>query len=201
MAAANAYELNNLDNETLDAPTMYALSCSGGNPGQGTGGCCANDPYTINGSCCHNKENTINNNNSQDFNSLPCETFLVACKTESDLDDSSNYNNRSLYVKSFNHKNPIYQSVNVPIKDTNSIYSGMGCNRDNSVCIGSLSGGVVAAAAAATDGTGSAGGGENSSADNVKKDGEFSLLFILFPCISLYNGSHSADKSTTNKTM
>ncbi|XP_059612237.1 uncharacterized protein LOC132258781 isoform X2 [Phlebotomus argentipes] len=71
---SNAYELNNLDNELLDAPIYQ----SGGHP--------AGDA-------------------SQDFTSLPCETFLVACKTESDL--------RDIVEANFNHRNPIYQSAQV----------------------------------------------------------------------------------------
>ncbi|EAT39828.1 AAEL008400-PA [Aedes aegypti] len=88
VAPTNAYELNNLDNEALDAPTMYALN---GDPvnGQPPG--------------------------SDQFISLPCETFLVACKTENDLNADST---DAIYVKHFAHKSPLYSSVNVPLKDT-----------------------------------------------------------------------------------
>lgn len=78
--AANAYELNNLDNEALDAP-MYASGAPGNQlPTERT---------------------------AADFASLPCETFLVACRTEQDLVNSSS--------DSFRHKNPIYQSAHVQL--------------------------------------------------------------------------------------
>ncbi|XP_055676577.1 uncharacterized protein LOC129785935 isoform X2 [Lutzomyia longipalpis] len=74
---SNAYELNNLDNEVLDAPIYHqSIPSSKDNP-----------PGDA----------------SQDFTSLPCETFLVACKTESDL--------RDIVEANFNHRNPIYQSA------------------------------------------------------------------------------------------
>lgn len=77
--AANAYELNNLDNEALDAP-MYVSGAPGNQlPTERT---------------------------AADFASLPCETFLVACRTEQDLVHSSD---------SFRHKNPIYQSAHVQL--------------------------------------------------------------------------------------
>lgn len=87
VATANAYELNNLDNDALDAPTMYALNGDpvGTNPG------------------------------NDQFISLPCETFLVACKTENDLNADST---DAIYVKHFAHKSPLYSSVNVPLKET-----------------------------------------------------------------------------------
>ncbi|XP_062537332.1 uncharacterized protein LOC134205768 isoform X2 [Armigeres subalbatus] len=88
VATTNAYELNNLDNEALDAPTMYALN---------------GDP--VNGQPAGNDQ----------FISLPCETFLVACKTENDLNADST---DAIYVKHFAHKSPLYSSVNVPLKDT-----------------------------------------------------------------------------------
>lgn len=76
---SNAYELNNLDNEVLDAPIYHQSGTSSrGNPQADA---------------------------SQDFMSLPCETFLVACKTESDL--------REIVETNFNHRNPIYQSAQV----------------------------------------------------------------------------------------
>ncbi|XP_065084945.1 uncharacterized protein LOC135707146 isoform X2 [Ochlerotatus camptorhynchus] len=92
VATANAYELNNLDNEALDAPTMYALN---------------GDPVGTNGPPPGNDQ----------FISLPCETFLVACKTENDLNADST---DAIYVKHFAHKSPLYSSVNVPMKDTGS---------------------------------------------------------------------------------
>lgn len=77
--AANSYELNNLDNEALDAPVYNAI------PGS--------------------LAQQYNDANNQDFTSLPCETFLVACRTENDLLPGGD---------SFRHKNPLYQSAHVP---------------------------------------------------------------------------------------
>jgi hypothetical protein len=88
VARNNAYELNNLDNEALDAPTMY----------------------TLNGQLAAPEAN--------DFTSLPCEAYLVACKTESDLHEDSC---DAIYVKHFNHKSPLYSSVNVQLKDKNTV--------------------------------------------------------------------------------
>ncbi|XP_058829684.1 uncharacterized protein LOC131688988 [Topomyia yanbarensis] len=88
VATTNAYELNNLDNDALDAPTMYALN---------------------------NGDSTAPPGASDQFISLPCETFLVACKTENDLNADST---DAIYVKHFAHKSPLYSSVHVPLKDT-----------------------------------------------------------------------------------
>lgn len=96
VATANAYELNNLDNEALDAPTGYALhgeSATNGPTGIGPPG-------------------------SEQFISLPCETFLVACKTENDLNADST---DAIYVKHFAHKSPLYSSVNVPLKEGGNV--------------------------------------------------------------------------------
>lgn len=94
VATTNAYELNNLDNDALDAPTVYALNGDPLAAGDGAGGGPpANDQFI----------------------SLPCETFLVACKTENDLNADST---DAIYVKHFAHKSPLYSSVNVPLKDT-----------------------------------------------------------------------------------
>lgn len=81
--AANAYELNNLDNEALDAPIYTGKII---NP---------------------NENSSTSQDINQDFTSLPCETFLVACMTESDL-------NNSIAEQNFIHRNPMYQSVHVP---------------------------------------------------------------------------------------
>ena len=43
------------------------------------------------------------------FVSLPCETFIVACKTESDLKRLVEQNECH-----FHHKNPAYQSAHIP---------------------------------------------------------------------------------------
>lgn len=75
IATTNAYELNNLNNEVLDAPTIYTLS------------------------------STVPPGSVDEFTSLPCETFLVACKTESDLENCKNY------VSKFTHNTPLYQSA------------------------------------------------------------------------------------------
>lgn len=79
--AANSYELNNLDNEALDAPI-----------------------YT-------GKINNNNIENLENYNSLPCETFLVACMTESDLNVKS---------EKFCHKNPMYQSAVIQCSSSSS---------------------------------------------------------------------------------
>lgn len=81
--AANAYELNKLDNDALDAP-IYTLTNTG-----------ENTPF-------HAAQD------GQDFQSLPCEIFLVACKTESDLKKVDSTDDSK-----FCHKNPVYQSAHV----------------------------------------------------------------------------------------
>ncbi|XP_055587666.1 uncharacterized protein LOC129740087 [Uranotaenia lowii] len=93
VATTNAYELNNLDNAALDAPTLYGLPHSTGSSGAGPPG---------------------SSSSNDQFISLPCETFLVACKTEQDLHDDST---DAIYVKHFAHKSPLYSSVHVPLKD------------------------------------------------------------------------------------
>ncbi|XP_037905933.1 uncharacterized protein LOC119648308 isoform X3 [Hermetia illucens] len=86
--AANAYELNNLDNDALDAP-IYA-----GN--------------TTTLDVTAGSSSTDNQLPGQhEFTSLPCETFLIACKTESDLKNEAN----------FSHKNPLHQSFHVQQND------------------------------------------------------------------------------------
>lgn len=80
--AANSYELNNLDNEALDAPVYNAI------------------PGVV------SNQHQYQDDSTQDFTSLPCETFLVACRTESDLRSDGN---------SFRHKNPMYQSAHVQL--------------------------------------------------------------------------------------
>lgn len=81
--ACNGYDLNNLDNEMLDAPIYKHL------PGSPS----TVDPLTMS-----------DMSDCQDFVSLPCDTFLVACKTESDL-------KRMTQPNHFHHSNPVYQSV------------------------------------------------------------------------------------------
>jgi hypothetical protein len=91
IATANAYELNNLDNVDLDAPTSYRLNNS------------SDDIDEVDG------EHT--------FASLPCETLLLACKTENDLKKSDeNDTEECLYVtKKFGKNQPLYQSAQVQI--------------------------------------------------------------------------------------
>lgn len=81
--AAHSYELNNLDNEALDAPVYNSMAAGNGQQ------------------------------HTDDFTSLPCETFLVACRTENDLLTAGD---------SFRHKNPMYQSAHVQLP------SSMECN-------------------------------------------------------------------------
>lgn len=84
--AANAYELNNLDNEALDAP-IY-------------GNTMLNNTYCV-----------------DNYASLPCDTFLVACKTESDLNNS----------KKFCHRSPLYQSAIIPCSSKGSANDSESC--------------------------------------------------------------------------
>ncbi|KFB52172.1 AGAP000292-PA-like protein [Anopheles sinensis] len=50
----------------------------------------------------------------RDFTSLPCETFLVACKTDRDLQAGEDAYTDAIYVQHFARKSPLYSSVNVP---------------------------------------------------------------------------------------
>lgn len=77
------FELNNLDNDLLDAPMYKQLP---GSPGEGGVGA----------------DHSMSD--SQDFVSLPCDTFIVA---ESDLKRREREGNH------FQHKNPVYQSVQI----------------------------------------------------------------------------------------
>jgi hypothetical protein len=99
IATANAYELNNLDNVDLDAPTSYRLNSS-------------NDIDEVDG------EHT--------FASLPCETLLLACKTENDLKKSDeNDTEECLYVtKKFGKNQPLYQSAQVQINHKQRQHGG-----------------------------------------------------------------------------
>lgn len=95
IATANAYELNNLDNAVLDAPTTYRMG------------------FGMNEM---NDEDGANN-----FTSLPCETLLLACKTEKDLQNSpTNDIDTCLYVTKFNKNQPLYQSAQVQINHKQS---------------------------------------------------------------------------------
>jgi hypothetical protein len=92
IATANAYELNNLDNAVLDAPTSYKMGFGTNNDGDQ--GC--------------DSDNT--------FMSLPCETLLLACKTENDLKNSpTDDDDTCLYVTKFNRNQPLYQSAQLQI--------------------------------------------------------------------------------------
>lgn len=92
IATTNAYELNNLNNDILDAPTSYKMGMS------------------LN-------QQSDDDNDGNNFTSLPCETLLLACKTEDDLKNLTPDNdmNTCLYVKAFNKQNPMYQSAQVQI--------------------------------------------------------------------------------------
>ncbi len=89
IAAANTYELNNLDSSHLDAPASYQLNSS-------------------------NEIGEINGDHS--FTSLPCETLLLACKTENELKKSDDTTEECIYVtKKFGKNQPFYQSAQVQI--------------------------------------------------------------------------------------
>jgi hypothetical protein len=94
IATANAYELNNLDNAVLDAPTSYRMGLG------------VNDDLV----------DDVTNS----FTSLPCETLLLACKTEDDLKKSPNDDDTCLYVTKFNRNQPVYQSAQVQINHKQS---------------------------------------------------------------------------------
>lgn len=94
IATANAYELNNLDNAVLDAPTSYKMGRHASD--------CGDD-------------------GANNFTSLPCETLLLACKTESDLRSSPTDDVETcLYVKKFGKNQPLYQSAQVQINHKQS---------------------------------------------------------------------------------
>jgi hypothetical protein len=104
IATANAYELNNLDG-VLDAPVNYKLSCSDA----------ADAP-----------DGVITDN----FTSLPCETLLLACKTENDLRNSADDSDSCLYVRSFHKQNPMYQSAQVQISHKHDDSNSSGENKN-----------------------------------------------------------------------
>lgn len=147
--AANSYELNNLDNEALDAP-IYLTTTNN----------------TLTNQNITNIHNNNNNNKEdyQDFNSLPCETFLVACMTESDLNNST----RRKTTTNFHHKNPMYQSAVIPpsssyntcsYSQSHNQHSPSVTNPNNTIC----------------------GGGcttSSSSTEDIKKDGKYLNLPI-----------------------
>lgn len=83
--AANGYELNNLNNETLDAP-VYNTMLANTN---------LNDQQPFG-------QEAING----DYTSLPCEAFSMASRTNS---------NSITNVDEFSHKNPMYQSAHVQV--------------------------------------------------------------------------------------
>jgi PDZ domain len=90
--AANAYELNILDN-VLDEPTSYRMH--------------------LDMSETNEEMQAIDEHN---YTSLPCETLLLACKTEIDLKNSSDGDiDNCLYVKKFAKNQPLYQSAQVQI--------------------------------------------------------------------------------------
>lgn len=95
VVAANAYELNNLDNEALDAPIYTTVANGVG----GDGGNHINYPhqYSMMGGA-----SASSSHQHQQFTSLPCDTFLVACKNETDPMRRTERNVPT---------NPLYQSV------------------------------------------------------------------------------------------
>lgn len=99
IATANAYELNNLDNVDLDAPTSYRLNSS---------------------------DDIDEADGEHVFTSLPCETLLLACKTENDLKKSDeNGTEECLYVtKKFGKNQPLYQSAQVQINHRQRQHAG-----------------------------------------------------------------------------
>lgn len=100
IATANAYELNNLDNAVLDAPTSYKMGFG---------------------------RDDDEDDGANNFTSLPCETLLLACKTESDLRKSPNDDTDTcLYVTKFNRNQPLYQSAQVQInhRHNNDVVDG-----------------------------------------------------------------------------
>lgn len=88
IATANAYELNNLDNVDLDAPTSYRLN---------------------------NSEDIDEIDGEHTFASLPCETLLLACKTENDLKKDGTTEECLYVTKKFGKNQPLYQSAQVQI--------------------------------------------------------------------------------------
>lgn len=88
IATANAYELNNLDNVDLDAPTSYRMN---------------------------NVEEIDELDGEHTFTSLPCETLLLACKTENDLKKDSDIEDCLYVTKKFGKNQPLYQSAQVQI--------------------------------------------------------------------------------------
>ena len=103
IATANAYELNNLDNAVLDAPTSYKMGFG------------------------MKEINNEDEDGANNFTSLPCETLLMACKTEKDLKNSpTDDNDTCLYVTKFNKNQPLYQSAQVQInhKQNNDVVDG-----------------------------------------------------------------------------
>lgn len=108
IATANAYELNNLDNAVLDAPTSFKM-----------------------GFGMNNDMNNEGDDGANNFCSLPCETLLLACKTESDLKKSPTDDSETcLYVTKFNKNQPLYQSAQVQINHKHSNDAGDGASSE-----------------------------------------------------------------------
>ncbi|XP_053678136.1 uncharacterized protein LOC128728533 [Anopheles nili] len=59
-----------------------------------------------------NKDGGQHGEEASAFVSLPCETLLVACKTEQNLHSTDQ--TEAIYVQHFAHKSPLYSSLNVP---------------------------------------------------------------------------------------
>lgn len=96
--AANAYELNNLDNEALDAP-IFTMTGS-----TATSSHIAGKHQTINGA---DRASTV----SSDFASLPCQSVLVAGKKSESVDGVglSRLSDAAEFEPIRNH--PMYQSA------------------------------------------------------------------------------------------
>lgn len=129
------FELNNLDNDLLDAPMYKHL------PGSPSAGQASGEVMS----------------DGQDFVSLPCDTFIVA---ESDLKRRNGGGGGMHPGNHFQHKNPVYQSVQmVPSNGT-----GGGCG-----------GGAVGGSSALKDSASSSsvatisGGGDGGSAQKEGK--------------------------------
>lgn len=102
--AANAYELNNLDNDALDAP-IFTMTSVGSAAMSNTG-----KHQTINGAVL-DRNSTVS-----DFASLPCQSVLVACKKSESADEvgwagGGGGNARSDESEFEPRNHPIYQSA------------------------------------------------------------------------------------------
>lgn len=109
--AANAYELNNLDNDALDAP-IFALTSGSSAAMSNTAG----KHQTINGAAVGHDRNF--GSAISDFASLPCQSVLVASCTKSEstadrvglmMADADGMSGANSKFEVRNH--PVYQSA------------------------------------------------------------------------------------------